>query len=297
MDIMIRDVEKAAQMAYDTYVHFRDVVRRLGGTVPPTPMTLRPSTPSLACFRPLAPIFQGANPLQWTPGHRRTVIARHGTMGLLLECWGQGWFAHQWLIIPSFLRPSLDVFHPVIHAVNSGGARDTRLQGSSNPPAQAYAASSGGLHEVGGGAATQSHATATIGSGVGAGLVQLSLIEYQALLKDATAGRKGEERKVDVRSRLRERDGGMKRIESDEYRRLGSRCRCGSDHRDDPCCPCTVARSELLCTYPPCSCGHETSACFELMKRCRMAICRDQRGHMAGSHFKFKPGRRVWYIW
>ena len=31
------------------------------------------------------------------------------------------------------------------------------------------------------------------------------------------------------------------------------------------------------------------------MKRCRMAVCKDQRGHMTGSHFKFKPGGRVWY--
>ena len=106
---------------------------------------------------------------------------------------------------------------------------------------------------------------------------------------------KGKEVKEKVWSRLGERgrrQGGVKRIEADEFRRLGVRCRCGAFHGEDRC---TVAFQDMMCTYPPCTdkVGHNVMACYEPMKRCRMEVCQDQRGHRTQSHFS--PGGREWY--
>ena len=64
---------------------------------------------------------------------------------------------------------------------------------------------------------------------VAPGVVQLSLLDYQKLVRDAAAGKK-----EDVRSRLGERSGGY-RNNSDEFRQMGDRCRCGEDHGKEPC--------------------------------------------------------------
>ena len=83
--------------------------------------------------------------------------------------------------------------------------------------------------------------------------------------------------------RVEKTRGGRVFLGEDEKRILVGLCeKCGSDEHVGQCLVKT-----LRCNYPPCTNpdGHVTSVCRELMKRCRMPICDDARGHRAKCHF------------
>ena len=78
--------------------------------------------------------------------------------------------------------------------------------------------------------------------------------------------------------------GGVIRVESDKKRIISPRLcdKCGEKRHEGRRC----SVKKLRCNYPPClkPYGHATSVCWDLMKRCRLPICNDQRGHKAESH-------------
>ena len=72
--------------------------------------------------------------------------------------------------------------------------------------------------------------------------------------------------------------------EREQMRNLGGKCsRCRGNHR---VWNCPYEKSSLVCSYPPCfrKVGHTIGACHDLMKRCRLEICEDQREHRATCH-------------
>ena len=79
--------------------------------------------------------------------------------------------------------------------------------------------------------------------------------------------------------------------EQEQMRRLGdsySRCRGNHGVWD-----CPYKQEELSSSYPHCfdKQGHSIGACHDIMKRCRLEICQDQRGHRATCH-SFMPDRK-----
>ena len=90
------------------------------------------------------------------------------------------------------------------------------------------------------------------------------------------------------RRNVKQWEGGKeKRVQEDEFRKLGKRCgNCGDEHQGR----CIVRG--LWCTYPAClkPRGHDVSVCWELMKRCRNVDCEDQRGHRDPAHYNILPG-------
>ena len=88
----------------------------------------------------------------------------------------------------------------------------------------------------------------------------------------------------------RKEEGGTRNHEGgaswDERRRLGRKCgKCGGLH---PSRQCRRQREELKCDYPPCvqKTGHLSVVCHELMKRCRLPVCKNARGHRTSSHYQ-----------
>ena len=87
----------------------------------------------------------------------------------------------------------------------------------------------------------------------------------------------------------RNKDSGTRKLDGgsnwDEKRRLGGRCgKCGDIH---PTRKCRRRKEDLKCDYPPCTnkTGHLSIVCHELMKRCRMPVCKNARGHRTSSHY------------
>ena len=82
------------------------------------------------------------------------------------------------------------------------------------------------------------------------------------------------------------RKGGKVMVQEDEKRILWPKyCEtCGEDRHEGRWC---LVRN-LRCNYPPCvnPDGHATSVCRDMMKRCILPVCNDQRGHKAESHWK-----------
>ena len=93
-------------------------------------------------------------------------------------------------------------------------------------------------------------------------------------------------KKKDIKSRLGwGGDGGTSGATSDEWRDLGELCRkCGQDHAGGTC---PWRFEDLWCNYPPCTqkMGHTAKVCHELMKKCYLRVCNNQRGHRKECHF------------